>query len=100
VKLLLEIHDGCVAGTASRAHVVLTPRALDHGRYGARDAQRAVFDHGVGLGHAFVHLGRHVVEELAVAALDKHLGDGRHARLGRRGRRPSRNARLQLHVFR
>lgn len=52
-----------------------TPWTFDHGRDRARDAKCAVRDHGVGLSHAFVDTGGHVVEELARAALDEHLGD-------------------------
>jgi hypothetical protein len=73
---LLEVDHGGVAGTTLRAHVVRAPGTFNHGRDGARHAQIPVGDHRIGLGHAFVHPRRHVVEELAVAALDEHLGHG------------------------
>jgi hypothetical protein len=99
MQLLLQVNNRRIPSTAVPAHIVIAPRALDHGRDGARDAQQLILHHCIGLGHALVELGRHVVIELAAAALDKHLGDRCHAGLCHRRRRPHRHARLQLHVL-
>lgn len=79
---LLQIHNSRIPRATARAHIMRTPRTLHHGGDGPRDTQRPVLHHGVGLRHALVQLGRHVVVEFAVAALDKHLCYRRHARRG------------------
>lgn len=77
MQFLPQVHKRRIPRTTLPTHIMLAPRALDHGGDGPRDAQQPVLDDRVGLGHALVQLGRHVVEELAAAALDQHLGNWR-----------------------
>ena len=99
VHPLLEIDHSRVTGTTLGRHVVLTPGAFNHGSDGTRDAQQLILDHGVRLSHAFVELRGHIMIELAVAALDKHLGDRGDPLFCHRHRIPRLNPSLGLHML-
>ena len=76
---LLQINNSRIPRTTPRAHIMRTPRTLDHRGNRPRDPQHPILHHRVGLGHALVQFRRHVMVEFAAAALDKHLGNRRHA---------------------
>lgn len=82
MQLLFEEQNGGVAGATLRCHAMGAPGTLDRRGDGGRNAQQLVLNDRVGFGHALVDTRRHVVEELATAALHEHLGQGL-AALGR-----------------